>query len=81
MPGAGVGHGAYAWLFSFWLGHQDIYKEEQPRLRLALHSGNVAGPVPLPRAILLFAPGLAVHVVGKQRLLLESSRLPLQLEH
>ena len=23
---AGVGHGAYAWLFSFWLGYQDIYK-------------------------------------------------------
>lgn len=52
---AGVGHGAYAWLSSFWLGYQDIYREEQPRLRLVLHSGNVAGPVPLPRAILLFA--------------------------
>lgn len=49
-----------AWYFAFSFGRQstidkDIYLY-QP---LAVHAGNVGAPVPIPGAMLLFAPGLA----------------------
>ena len=54
----------HAWIFQFENGYQTVYNQSGvpgASYALAVHSGDVGAPspVPIPGAILLFAPGLA----------------------
>jgi hypothetical protein len=58
------GDDTLAWVFSYydggvqWTGLKDF--DQDGYLAMAVHDGNVGGaPVPIPGAIMLFAPGLA----------------------
>jgi hypothetical protein len=48
-----------AWYFHLDYGDQDELYKDYNFYGLAVHSGNVGAPVPIPGAILLFVPGLA----------------------
>ena len=55
-----------AWTFYFEDGGQDLNYKVFSYYALAVHSGDVGAPVPIPGAILLFAPGL-VGLAGVRR--------------
>ena len=57
-----------AWLFYFGDGVQDGGLEGYGLYALAVHSGDVGAPVPIPGAILLFAPGLVGLAAVRRRL-------------
>jgi hypothetical protein len=57
-----------AWYFGFYYGVQGTSPEDLSYYALAVHSGNVGAPVPIPGAILLFAPGLAGIAILKRRI-------------
>jgi hypothetical protein len=48
-----------AWVFELFDGGQGYMPKSNTIYALAVHSGDVGAPVPIPGAILLFAPGLA----------------------
>jgi hypothetical protein len=48
-----------AWTFVFQTGYQAPAVKGVALYALAVHDGNIGAPVPIPGAILLFAPGLA----------------------
>jgi hypothetical protein len=56
-----------AWDFHFDDGLQDTEYEFINYYALAVHSGDVGAPVPIPGAIFLFAPGLAGIAALKRR--------------
>jgi len=58
-----------AWGFNFGYGSQDVgFKDGDFYYALAVHSGDVGAPVPIPGALLLFAPGLAGIVALNRRI-------------
>lgn len=59
----------HAWTFYFYYGYQTIdpYNYQPNPRALAVHSGNVGAPVPLPPSMLLFGTGL-VGLIGYMRL-------------
>jgi hypothetical protein len=60
--------GSTAYYFFFDEGGQGIDYEWAPFFALAVHSGDVGAPVPIPGAILLFAPGLLGLAAVRRRL-------------
>jgi hypothetical protein len=57
----------YAWHFGFYYGHQNDDGKDLVLYALAVRSGDVGAPVPIPGALLLFAPGLAGLVAVRRR--------------
>ena len=57
----------FAWDFHFDDGLQDTEYKFIDYYALAVHSGDVGAPVPIPGAIFLFAPGLAGIAALKRR--------------
>ena len=49
---------AYAWLFNFYDGNQYAYVKSDGYYALAVRSGDVGAPVPVPGTILMLVPGL-----------------------
>jgi hypothetical protein len=49
---------SFAWVFQFADGDQALDYKFINGYALAVHSGDVGAPVPIPGAVLLFAPGL-----------------------
>jgi hypothetical protein len=68
---SGTEYSAYtsvAWGFTLHNGYQGADYKSGDYYALAVHSGNVGAPVPIPGALFLFAPGLAGIVILKRKI-------------
>jgi len=58
-PNTNSGSIPQAWLYTMYYGEQASGRVDGKEYVLAIYDGKVTAPVPIPGAILLFAPGLA----------------------